>query len=95
MEYSNSFGLSRSDFQERLLLQECSNDLKDYGNMVLYIFERRMDMIKEYRVWDRNYVCPFHRRFIVDAKLFMVQFFEGLLLAFIILALPIIAAMFI
>lgn len=52
-------------------------------------------MIKEYRVWDRNYVCPFHRRFMVDAKLFMTQFFEGLLLAFIILALPIIAAMFI
>ena len=95
MEYSNSFGLSRSDFQERLLLQECSNGLKDYGNMVLYIFERRMNMIKEYRVWDRNYVCPFHRRFFVDAKLFIVQFFEGLLLAFIILALPIIAAMFI
>ena len=63
--------------------------------MVLYIFERGMHMIKEYRVWDRNYVCPFHRRFIVDAKLFIVQFFEGLLLAFIILALPIIAAMFI
>lgn len=54
-----------------------------------------MNMIKEYRVWDRNYVCPFHRRFMVDAKLFMTQFFEGLLLAFIILALPIIAAMFI
>ena len=54
-----------------------------------------MNMIKEYRVWDRNYVCPFHRRFMADAKLFIVQFFEGLLLAFIILALPIIAAMFI
>ena len=52
-------------------------------------------MIKEYRVLDRNYVCPFYRRFMVDAKLFIVQFFEGLLLAFIILALPIIAAMFI
>ena len=76
-------------------MPEYSNDLKDYGNMVLYIFERGMNMIKEYRVWDRNYVCPFHRRFIVDAKLFIVQFFEGLLLAFIILALPIIAAMFI
>ena len=63
--------------------------------MVLYIFERGMNMIKEYRVLDRNYVCPFHRRFMVDAKLFIVQFFEGLLLAFIILALPIIAAMFI
>ena len=63
--------------------------------MVLYIFERRMNMIKEYRVWDRNYVCPFHRRFIVDAKLFIVHFFEGILLALIILALPIVAAMFI
>lgn len=51
-------------------------------------------MIKEYRVFDRNYVCPFHRRFIADAKLFIVQFFEGLLFALIILALPIIAAMF-
>lgn len=62
--------------------------------MVLYIFERRMCMIKEYRVWDRNYVCPFHRRFIVDAKLFIRYSFEGLLLALIILSLPIVAALF-
>ena len=63
--------------------------------MVLYIFERGMNMIKESRVLDRNYVYKFYRRFIVDDKLFIVQFFEGLLLAFIILALPIVAAMFI
>lgn len=52
-------------------------------------------MIKQYKVWDRNYVCPFHRRFIVDAKLFIRYSLEGLLLALIILSLPIVAALFI
>lgn len=52
-------------------------------------------MIKQYKVWDRNYVCPFYRRFMTDAKLFIKYSFEGLLLAFIILALPIVAALFI
>lgn len=51
-------------------------------------------MIKQYKVWDRDYVCPFHRRFIVDAKLFIRYFFEGILLALIILSLPIVAALF-
>lgn len=51
-------------------------------------------MIKQYKVWDRNYVCPFHRRLMVDVKLFIWHFFEGLLLALIILALPIVAALF-
>lgn len=52
-------------------------------------------MIKEYRVWDRNYVCPFRRRLMADVKLFIKHFFEGILLALIILALPIVAALFI
>lgn len=51
-------------------------------------------MIKQYKVWDRNYVCPFYRRAMVDVKLFVRYSLEGLLLALIILSLPIVAALF-